>query len=285
MKDFKLNIACLVLSAILFWSCDNSQTPLSDNFVIEGFIFANEPINNIKIKKINPLISNDSADQVDEPIPDALVILSDGDNEIILDFDSKTGKYGTQNPDLQIISGNTYFLEVTVGTRKATSETVVPDNPDGVRLSADSIFIPELKLNLGLRDEIIQLFSDARIALQWDNPSDESFYVVIEERVNEVDFDAILPPEVPADARELLDSFRFISEPTEETSFDIIGVALQTYGLHVAKVYKVNKEYEDLFNNLEQDSRDLNEPPSNITGALGIFTAFAADSVFFKIVK
>jgi hypothetical protein len=47
----------------------------------------------------------------------------------------------------------------------------------------------------------------------------------------------------------------------------------------------VNKEYEDLFNNLEQDSRDLNEPPSNITGALGIFTAFAADSVFFEIVK
>lgn len=258
------------------------MTPLSDNYVVEGFIFANEPVNNIKIKRIKPLIPEDTVDRV---IDNALVILSDGDNAFTLDFNAKTGKYGTQNPGLQIIPGKTYFLEVTVGTRKATSETVIPEKPDGVLLNADTILIPELTLNLGLRDQIIQLFNEARIALQWDNPAEESFYVVIEERVNEVDFDAILPDEVPDDARELLNSFRFISEPTQETSFDIIGVALQTYGLHVAKVYKVNKEYEDLFNNLEQDSRDLNEPPSNISGALGIFTAFAADSVFFNIVK
>ena len=142
--------------------------------MVEGFLFANEPINNIKIKKIKPLISNDTVGQVDEVIPSALVILSDGDNSFTLDFDAKTGKYGSQNPDLQIISGKTYFLEVTVGTRKATSETVVPENPNGVLLSADTIAIPELTLNLGLRDQIIQLFNEARITLQWDNPAEES---------------------------------------------------------------------------------------------------------------
>ena len=92
-----------------------------------------------------------------------------------------------------------------------------------------------------------------------------------------------MPEQVPEEAKTLLASFRFISEPSQDSSFEIIGIALETYGRHVAKVYRVNKEYEDLFKNLEQDSRDLNEPPSNIVNAIGIFTAFALDSVFFEV--
>ena len=263
------------------WSCDNTQTPISDNYVIEGFIYANEPVTDIKIKMIRPLISEDT---VEEVISDAHVVISDGINDFVLDFNSISGKYEAVNTELEIKSGKTYQLNVTVGTRTSFSETVIPDIPVDVRLSADTIAIPELKLSLGLRDQIIELFNEGRIKLEWDNPTEESFYVVIEERVDPDDFMPLLPEEVPENARELLNSFRFISEPSQETSFDIIGIALQTYGLHVAKVYKVNKEYEDLFNNLEQDSRDLNEPPSNITGALGIFTGFAADSVVFEIV-
>ncbi len=34
-----------------------------------------------------------------------------------------------------------------------------------------------------------------------------------------------------------------------------------------------------------QDSRDLNEPPTNIDGGLGVFSAFASDSVFFQVVR
>ena len=83
-----------------------------------------------------------------------------------------------------------------------------------------------------------------RIKLEWSNLFEESFYVVIEDRVKDADIVPILPDEVPKNAKELLNSFSFISEPSQETSFDIIGVALATYGLHVAKVYKVNKEYE-----------------------------------------
>ena len=69
------------------------------------------------------------------------------------------------------------------------------------------------------------------------------------------------------------------------TSYDVIGVALETYGTHVAKVYRVNQEYADLFQNDTQDSRDLNAPPTNIIGAFGIFSSFASDSVVFEVVR
>ena len=39
------------------------------------------------------------------------------------------------------------------------------------------------------------------------------------------------------------------------------------------------------YENLEQDSRDLNEPPTNIVNGLGIFSAFNSMNVFFEVQK
>ncbi|MBC8181278.1 hypothetical protein H8E88_09140 [candidate division KSB1 bacterium] len=47
------------------------------------------------------------------------------------------------------------------------------------------------------------------------------------------------------------------------------------------KVFRVNQEYGDLYQSRNQDSRDLNEPLTNIVNGLGVFSAFNCDSVFF----
>ena len=67
-----------------------------------------------------------------------------------------------------------------------------------------------------------------------------------------------------------------------DSSF-VAVISLTHYGNHRLKLYRVNDEYADLYEGLDQDSRDLNEPPSNIDGALGVFSAFAADSAFFRV--
>ena len=82
-----------------------------------------------------------------------------------------------------------------------------------------------------------------------------------------------------------MEFFRFVSDPTQNDSQIIIGAGLRNYGTHEVRVYHVNQEYADLFENSDQDSRDLNEPPSNIENALGIFTAFASEKVFFEVVE
>ncbi len=48
---------------------------------------------------------------------------------------------------------------------------------------------------------------------------------------------------------------------------------------------RVNEEYAPLYATLQQDSRDLNEPFTNITGGLGVFTAFAADTTSVTVIK
>ena len=68
--------------------------------------------------------------------------------------------------------------------------------------------------------------------------------------------------------------FRFISEPTIDNFFVVRLLLLEALGLQQAEVYRVNAEYAQLYENRTQDSRDLNEPPSNIRNGLGVFSAF-----------
>lgn len=268
-----------ILFLFILCSCleDTTRTP---NFVVEGFIVAGEPVNNIKIKQISTLLSEEVTS---DPIADAQVVIHRGSAAFPLLFNSASGLYEYLESDLSIETGEAYSITVHVGDRQATSNTLVPDRPTGLSLSGNQLVIPTLTLNFQLREEITELFQEERITLTWDEEEGQSFFVVIENRAEEPD--PILPEQIPEEAIELLSSFRFISEPSGTGSFDIIGVALETYGPHVAKVFTVNQEYVDLFNNLEQDSRDLNEPPSNISQALGIFTAFAVDSVAFEVVR
>ena len=271
----------LFIAGFLLFNCSGDDAENKPMYVVEAFIFSGEPVESIRIKELTPLDSG--SDATAPVINDAIVeIIKEGDS-YYLDFDMNTGSYFYPGNDLVIVSGDLLRLEVEANGRKSFGETVVPLPPEGVRKDIETLVVPQLTVSLGLREEIIDLFTNARLKVEWENDGGDLHYIVIENRVNE--FDPILPEIVPEEAKELLGSFRFISEPTENTSFDVVGVALETYGTHVAKVYRVNQEYADLFQNDTQDSRDLNAPPTNIIGAFGIFSAFSSDSVVFEVVR
>jgi hypothetical protein len=67
--------------------------------------------------------------------------------------------------------------------------------------------------------------------------------------------------------------------------YRITRINVTNLGLHRVNVYRVNQEYADLYRSRNQDSRDLNEPLTNIANGLGVFTAFNSDSVFFRVVQ
>ena len=79
-------------------------------------------------------------------------------------------------------------------------------------------------------------------------------------------------------------SFSPIRQKPRAIDSSSVGLLTLThFGNHRLRLYRINDEYADLYEGLDQDSRDLNEPPSNIVGALGIFSAFSADSAFFRV--
>ncbi len=79
--------------------------------------------------------------------------------------------------------------------------------------------------------------------------------------------------------------FRLVTQPTTTNFHDIRMFSLEVLGLHEAILYRVNQEYADLYENREQDSRDLNEPPTNMEGGLGVFSAFNSQRQLFEVVR
>ena len=121
---------------------------------------------------------------------------------------------------------------------------------------------------------------DDLFSITWDNPAGDYYYVVINSEDPD-DPDYILPDFV----RDFIGDFELITEPTTANFYEIIPLTLNWVGPHYVTVYQVNQEYADLFENREQDSRDLTEPPTNIEGGLGIFTAFNGYVQDFEVVR
>lgn len=273
MKSFRT----LSLFVVLGLSC----TPSDDTdpkFVIEGFLFAGEHVSDIKVKE---QIGIDEPDSVNRLIDNATVVLIKDGREYALQYEE--GGYTYFGDDLQVESGDVFRLEVTVGNRMASAETMVPEPTQGLSIANTEIIVPTLVLSFTLINQLTELFFNARLTARWDNPNDDLHFIVIAPVVTE--YDSIFPSDFPQNALSFLSSFKFAPQALEVDTFDIIGIAFETYGRHRVKVYRVNQEYADLFNNPAQDSRDLTTPSSNVVNGFGIFSSFASDSVFFDIVR
>ncbi len=270
----------LFVMLVTCFGCD--EEPLQgENYVVEAYLYAGEKVERIKIKAVESIDVEETNDII---LTDAQVKLKKNNLSYQLLFDKTKESYYYSGSDLEVKVNDTFELEVIVGNRISNATTIVPKATKGIKISGNQIIIPPISIRLGIVEELTKLFNNARLTVGWNNSDDQLHFIVIE---NVVTGDPIFPPNfpIPDATLQLIRSFSYISAPTKNTNFQIPGLSLETYGTYRAKVYRVNEEYADLYNNQVQDSRDLNAPPSNIKNALGIFSAFASDSVFFEVVK
>jgi hypothetical protein len=278
----KKRVIGFVLVAAILWIFSarcSEEVKTNDNFVVEAYVYADEPIKNIKIKYTTPITETETTGL---PVTDATVALKRSGKEYFLTYNNATNNYFYSGGDFQVKPGDALELSVTSKTRTATATTVVPLATKDLKISTDKIYIPPILLNSGTKDQLTQLFAKARIKVNWDNSGNQLHFIAIESLDS---FDPIFPKNFPAGVITLFRTFRFVTAPNRESTYDVVGLSLETYGRYRIKVYRVNKEYADLFENQTQDSRDLNAPPSNIRNAFGIFSAFASDSAFFEVLK
>lgn len=277
------------LLLFVFFSCTEEAiyTP-DERFVLQAFLYANEPVNEVTLKNAVPLTVSDS---VGEPINNGEIVLYKNNIAYPLISNSDSGTYAYPGNDLQINSGDIFYIEAIANGKTATAETTVPQSPEGVYLSVSAIELPEIEISTsegfggfqGMR-ELMDSMRSVSLEVLWDNPNEELHFVVIENA--ETDQESILP-DLGGNFNRAgrMGAFRRITEPTRESSYEINFAEITYWGKYVVKVYRVNQEYANLYENLEQDSRDLNEPPTNVKNALGIFSAFNSKQVYFEVVK
>ena len=269
------NVLTMFVCVLGFMACGGDLdfvAPDPDTFVIQAFIFSDEPVEWVTVSGVLPVDADST--EVAPVISNAEITIFRGTERFDLQPTSgEPGRYHYPGDDLDIQIGDVFRLEATVNGRTATAETVVPMAPVGLGLSADSLIAPTFPPQRGQGPGSLL---NARITAQWTNAGDQLHFVVID-NIEEA------PQILPTTAIFSRFASRLIQQPTAADSSVVRVVMLTHYGQHRLKLYRVNEEYVDLYRGLQQDSRDLNEPPSNVHGALGIFSAFSADSSFFEV--
>ncbi len=278
MKKYTILLSFIT---ILFFSCgeENLNNLAENKFVIEAFIYAGEPIDDIRIKTTFPLANEEDTSS---PINDATVtIIKDGQRYALVSS-GNDGLYHYPNNDVTVETNDVFQLEVEHNGVTAFAETTVPTPTRGLNLSQDSIKVPQLPFSAG-RDSIVAVIGrfmrNSVIRANWDNPEEDFYFMVVESVSDTID------PIFPAQVLDALERFRFVSEPTEDDALVFLSGALVSFDKYSVKVYHINDEYTALYENRNQDSRDLNEPPSNVQNALGVFSAFNSQEAFFDVVR
>ena len=271
-------ILFFLLILMAFQSCNPVPESISDNYVVEAYVYAGEPVRDIAIKELIPLEEPEGESDV---IETADVVLSKGGSDYPLSYNAFNRRYRYEGNNLEILPQETLELRIDVNGRIATGTTTVPTTPVGLTISKEEMVIPEIK---SAADFLVgNPLEGAEVTVTWSNPGNELHYTSVEFRSNLLK--PILPPDVQEVVDGIIEDFGIITTPGTDTTLTVMGATLPSYGLYIVKVYKVNQEYADLYESETQDSRELNEPPSNIINARGIFSAFASDSIFFEVVK
>lgn len=267
-------VLLLVAPACLPACSDTIAGPEGDarQVVVEAFLFAGEPVDDVRLTETVPL-GEDPA--LAPTVDDAVVTLVRGTERWVLSRRDEPGGYGYPGDDLEVREGDLFRIEVEAFGRTATGETVVPAPPVGVELDKDRLEVPEI--TPGSFDPGV--LQSLRITVTWENPDAGMHFVDVEGL--DPGAESIFPGFTGGRAGR----FRIRSAPTEEAFHTISLPQLEHLGSHQAIVYRVNREYADLYNNRVQDSRDLNEPPSNIRGGLGVFSAFNSVAREFELVR
>lgn len=261
----------LVTTLILSGCANNPVAPSQTQVVLQGYLYANQPVKDISLATSMAIGGTDS---VDTPITSATVaLLRNGTRYPLASNPTEPGNYFYPGNDLSVTIGDSFSIEVDVNGQHISAQTVVPSKPEQLGLSATTLRFQTDSVQSRFGTRIVVNGLDTA-DVTWSNPTADYFYVVIES----VDQNRQLMRPDSTFTR------RFVSQPTNQTSYRLNNNAILYTGQHVLRLYHVNKEYADLYRSRIQDSRTLNEPLTNVQNGLGIFSAFASDSLYFNVV-
>ena len=270
MKTLSLMLSIL---AVFLAACSNNPvSPVQQQVVLQGYLYAKESVQDIFVASSMAIGGSDSTGT---PITTASVVLvKSGIRYQLVPNNLQPGYFVYKGSDLVVNTGDDFRIEVDANGRHVTAETIVPPTPEQMLLSSHTLRFRTDSIRApfgGIRTGINGL--DTAV-VTWSNPNGYFFFVVIES----------IDPNRQLMRPDSLFTRRFISQPTDQASYRVNPNSILYTGQHILRLYRVNKEYADLYRSRVQDSRTLNEPLTNVQNGLGIFSAFASDSVAFNVI-
>ncbi len=264
----KLTHIFAVFSIILTMGCDSESLflPEREKVVVRAYLYAGEPVTDIQLTSTFSIFSEDS---IGDPINNASVTLEKNGREYgLVSSPGDSGFYHYRGNDLMVKNGDHFGLKVEYNSQTTFSETRIPSPPKDVTLSSNQYVITQQTD-----------FDATAITVSWTEERETIYFVT----VNNVETN---PTRIDTgNENNFRQSQSFRTRLVPGSSYTIRRGELTYVGKHVVRVYKINREYANLYTFGNQDSRNLNEPATNIHNGLGVFAGFSSDFVEFNVTR
>ncbi len=261
MKNILLTILFPIL---LFFGCDKIENPViseGEGIVIQGYLYANKPVNDIKI---STLASFDESSW-QQPINNAEVFLYKNNNPYPLSLTpGDSGYYHYTGDDLSINAGDSISISVTHNGTTATGSTWVPYKPSITYLSKDTLFFSQ--------PSRYYENPESMFSVKWTSPDSENVYYT----VNMIPQFGTNWPLLTTNSGTRQSFEKHWTK--SEFNFNHYYWTYQNEGKYIFIVYRVNMEYINLISYLFQVEEKFIGTSSNINNGYGVFTAFNSDS-------
>jgi len=261
---------------------DNTISPVSDQVVVRGYLYAGEPVTDIQLTS---LLSLGSQDTIAPPVNNAQVSLLKNNHQYDLVASAgDSGYYHYEGNDLTVEAGDQFTIQVAFDNHQISGTTQVPEAPQNVTIAKTTLSFPDMdsmweQMQQGISMDSMRQMTN--LTVSWEKVENALYYIVVENiDENPVEFESNFGPGPGFGGG---GPGRFISQPIATDEYSVNAMMMTHYGKHQVKVYRVNQEYADLYQSRNQDSRDLNEPLTNINNGLGVFSAFNSTCVYFTL--
>ncbi len=248
----------VLLATGLVAGCDTATPVLEpDVVVINGFLYAGEPVRNIQLTTTSPV---EATDEVGQPIIDVPVVLfqnADTNYFFLTPQPGQPGMYHYDGDDLRVKIGDVFHLGLEYQGRETGAATYIPEEPQGVVLSEARIFV---EADLGEEETVL--------TIAWDNPEDQLHWVFI----HNIDAD---PVPIRWENAETDPAHPIQSEPLTEPFYQVTADQFTHYGTHEVKVYRISSNYFALYQFAQRPVRRIYEPDTGIENGVGIFAGLS----------
>ena len=184
--------ALAIVGGLAAQACADSGPagPDGDLLVVRAFLFAGEPVADIRITTTVPLVSEDT---LGVPVSDATVWLERDDVRFdLIATPGVAGAYHYPGSDLVVGVGEVFELGISSGSESLSATTVVPSPPQGFTVSSDVMDVVDLTAGgFGGRGGGRGGGPGGGLAfggliVRWTNPERDLFFVVVDNLENVV---------------------------------------------------------------------------------------------------
>ncbi len=266
----------IFLLPILWWSCTSvTDTTFTPQIVVQGYLYANEPLDSIVILQTIPIGNSTGNDR----ITNATVTITSGDSVYYPLHEHSLGAPGRYTSDYQVMiqAGKTYSLRVEALGQVATASTTVP-----LAIHLDSAKLDGRTLSLTNTDTItypttVDSLQSPGIYLWW-SPSPGCAGYGLEALSLDTNADTILNAVTTAlGDSAMFGQYSFFILSTNE---QVVWPQFTRYGLNVVRALALDKNYEDFVLALYLSGSQFDNSTLDVSGGLGVFGSAARASTF-----